>query len=169
MDNLRSIVQQDAEEGGRVNMVAWRYLDKNFAVKKALRDYQRMKQIIEITPDEIKAAYVDMADPRTPSLSPAPSAHNPLAGENRLTAKIDEVDVMRERYREAKDYLKWFEPAWNMLAEEEQMILCEFYMSGSFKSGATSRLHSLSGYSERKIDRMRGDTLHQLSVLLYGQ
>ena len=148
--------------------VAWRYLDKNRAVKKALRDYQRMTQIVEITPDEIKAAYMDMADPHTPSLSHTPSTHNPLAGENRLASKIDEMDVMRERYREARDYFKWFEPAWNMLTEEEQMILREFYMSGSFKSGATSRLHLRLGHCERTIDQMRGDTLHQFSVLLYG-
>ena len=149
-------------------MIAMRYLDKCYATRGVLRDYRTMMNVIEITPDEIKAAYEDATAPRTPALSHAPAAHDPLAGENKLAATIDDLDILRERYRKAIEFMDWFEPAWNVLSEQERMILREFYMAGSFRSGATERLHEQLKCSEKHVERLRGRALSRLALLLYG-
>jgi len=154
--------------GGEQKMIAWRYLDKKFAVRKALRDYPDMAHVMDITPDAIKTAYDSMTAPRTPVISPAPAVRDPLAGENKLAAMLDEMDVVRERYREAVDFMGWFEPAWKLLNDEERMLLNEFYMVGSLKSGATDRLHNRIGYSRQHVERLRGRAFSRLTILLYG-
>ena len=150
-------------------MIAMNYLDKQYATKNVLRDYRRMERVIEITPDEIKAAYEAMVNPRTPTLSQTPAAHNPLAGENRLAAAIDDADILRERYRAAVEYMEWFEPAWQALTDEERLVLTEFYMMGSFRSGANRRLREKYDYSERSIERLRSNAFDAITALLYGR
>ena len=150
-------------------MIAMSYVDKRYAARGALRDYQTMLRVMEITPGEVVAAYGDMAAPRTPVLEHGPTAHDPLTGELKLAAAIDDMDIMRERYQAAVEYMAWFEPAWKSLSEQERIILREFYMSGSLRSGATARLHEQLGLSLKHVDRLRGRALSRLSILLYGQ
>ena len=149
-------------------MIAMSYVDKRYAAKGALRDYQTMLRVMDITPDDIKAAYEDATAPRMPALSHAPAVRDPLAGELKLAAAIDDMDMMRERYRGAVEFIAWFEPAWKALSEQERVILREFYMSGSFKSGATERLQEHLGCSLKHVERLRGRALSRLALLLYG-
>jgi len=149
-------------------MIATSYVDKRYAARGALRDYQTMLRVIEITPDEVIAAYDSMTAPRTLMRLSVPSSGDPLAGELKMAAVIDDMDIMRERYRTAMEFRAWFEPAWEALSEQERMILREFYMAGSFKSGATSRLSARLGCSERHVGRLRAKALIRLSLLLYG-
>jgi len=149
-------------------MIAWNYLDKRYAVRKALRDYQDMVRVIEITPDKVKTVYDDMIAPRTPALSHTPAARDPLAGENKLVSMLDDMHGILERYREAVEFMEWFKPAWKLLTNEEQDILHEFYMGGSLKSGATERLQKQMKYSSQHVERLRGRAFSRLTLLLYG-
>ena len=149
-------------------MIAWKYINKNSAVIAALRDYHNMRFIINNTPDEIKEVYGNMTAPRNPKLSGMPSVRNPQAGSEKLSAQIDKLDILRERYSAAVEYMAWFEPAWSSLTDTEQQILTEFYMSVNQKTGATYRLMRELHYSERKIEQMRSNTLKHLCILLYG-
>jgi len=149
-------------------MIAWKYLDKIGATIAAMRDYDSMRAIINNTPDEIKEVYDKMASPRKTSLSAIPSAHNPKAGEDKLAEQIDKLDVLRERYNSAVEYMAWFEAAWGTLADTERTILREFYMGASLRSGATTRLMSDMNYTERHVERLRSKALRHLQLLLYG-
>jgi hypothetical protein len=64
--------------------------------------------------------------------------------------------------------MRWFEPAWRALTDDERLILSEFYMSGNQRSGATYRLMGLLNYSESHIERMRAKALSGLRQMLYG-
>ena len=149
-------------------MIAWRYLDKTAATVAAMRDYDSMRAIINNTPDEIKDVYEKITAPRSAALTGLPSHRNPHAGEEKLVTQIDKLDVLRDRYGSALEYMAWFESAWGTLADTERMILREFYMTGNQRSGATARLQSMLSYSDRQIDRLRSKAMSRLTVLLYG-
>jgi hypothetical protein len=149
-------------------MIALKYINKNAATVAALRDYHNMRFIINNTPGEIKHLYEKMSTPGTPQLSRTPTARNPQARADQLAAQFDQLDILRERYRQAIEYMAWFEPAWSSLTDTEQHILSEYYLGDNQKSGATYRLMSALNYSESHIERLRSKALNHLRSLLYG-
>lgn len=150
-------------------MIAWKYIDKPQAAIAALRDYSSMRDVINITPQEIKDLYEQMISPRNSQITGLPRAHNPQGAENKLMTSLDKLDVMQERYRQAIEYMGWFEPAWSTLTDDEQRIIKEFYMAGSQRSGATSRLRIELSFSEAHIERLRSKALSHLSLMLFGR
>ena len=150
-------------------MIAWKYLNKPSAAVAALQDYATMREIINITPQETKELYDRMITVGSRHLTGLPSSWNPQAGEDRMVKSLDTLDVIQERYRQAVEYMNWFEPAWATLSDTEQKILREFYTSGSRKSGATARLQVELNFSERQVERLRSKALYRLSHLLFGK
>jgi len=150
-------------------MIAWRYLDKNAATLAALRDYESMRAIINNTPDEIKDVYERMTAPRSAKVTVLPSARSNQTGADKLADQVDKLDVLRERYSTAVEYMAWFEAAWGTLTDTERTILREFYMSGNQRSGAAIRLQTVLQYSDRQVERLRSRAMSRLSVLLYGK
>ncbi len=149
-------------------MVAWKYIDRTAAAKAALRDYDNMKTIISNTPDSIKDMYEQMTSPRSMVMTGLPTAHNLHAGEDTLSNQLDTLDILRDRYRAAVEYMSWFKPAWNALTDDEQYILRESYMGASFRSGSTARIMTENHYSERHVERLRSKALRRLQILLFG-
>lgn len=149
-------------------MIASKYINKNAAAVAAIQDYNNMRFIINNTSQEIKDVYEKMTSPRNLKLSGMPSAHNPQAGTDKLADHIDKLDILRERYTQAIEYMAWFEPAWANLSDTEQYILSEFYMYGNQKSGATYRLMDELNRSERTVERLRSNSLNHLRSLLFG-
>ena len=86
--------------------IIWKYLDKRSAAVDALKDYSSMKFIIEHTDDEIKAAYEKMGGVSSPHSDGMPRTHNPRAAEDRMIKGIEEIDVLKERYRQAAEYME---------------------------------------------------------------
>ena len=150
-------------------MIAWKYIDKSSATIGAIRDYASMRNIINITPQDIKELYDRMVSPRNGKMSHTPRNYNPGSAEDKLASSLDKLDAMQERYRLAIEYMGWFEPAWSSLTDTEQCILREFYMAGTLKSGATARLKDVLNFSEPHIERLRGKALSRLALLLFGK
>ena len=108
--------------------IIWHYLDKRGAAINALKDYGSMQYIIDHTDEEIDTVHDRMSSVGSPVLSDMPKGpHNPQANENRIIAAIDEIDVLKERYRQAVEYMDWFKPAWMALSEDERYVLQTFY------------------------------------------
>ena len=150
-------------------MIAWKYIDKPSATVAALRDYGSMRNIINITPEDIKELYSRMVSPRNSKPSHTPRSYSPGKAEELLTASLDKLDAMQERYRLAIEYMGWFEPAWGSLSDIEQTVLREFYMNPSQKSGATARLEVQLNYGKSNIDKIRRKALSRLAMLLFGK
>lgn len=150
-------------------MIAWKYLNKPSATVAAMQDYSTMREIINITPQETKELYDRMVSVGSRRVTGVPAGWNPQAGEERLVKSLDTLDVIQERYRQAVEYMGWFEPAWATLTDTEQMMLREFYMNGSRKSGATARLQEELNFSERQVERIRSRALSRLTHLLFGK
>ena len=107
--------------------IIWKYLDKRSAAVDALKDYSSMKFIIGHTDDEVKSAYEKMEGVSSPQFDGMPHSHNPQASEDRIIKGIEEIDVLKERYRQAVEYMAWFVPAWEELTEDERYVLEAFY------------------------------------------
>ena len=145
-------------------MISWSYLDKRDATIKALKDYDIMKFIIEDTNDEIwkiKEKAESIGAPKYAEHIRSGSAHS---GEDRIIDVIEEIDTLKERYRQAQEYMAWFEPAWRQLSEDEQYILESYYLE-------EMSIFDLCEHFEIEKDacyKRKNRALLHLTTLLYG-
>ena len=150
--------------------IIWKYLDKRSAVVDALKDYGSMKFIIEHTDDEIKAAYEKMGGVSSPQPDGMPHAHNPRAAEDRMVKGIEEIDVLKERYRQAMEYMAWFLPAWEELSEDERYVLEAFYGDGNeYGSSIIYKIADHFHIEQSSAYNKKNRALHHLTILLFGK
>ena len=150
--------------------IIWKYLDKRSAAVDALKDYSNMKFIIEHTDDEIKTAYEKMGGVSSPQSDGMPHAHNPHAVEDRMIKGIEEIDVLKERYRQAAEYMAWFLPAWEELSEDDRYVLDAFYNEDNeYGSGMADDVADYFGIERASAYRRKNRALAKLTTLLFGK
>lgn len=149
--------------------IMWKYLDKKGAVIRALKDYKSMKFIIDNTDDEIKGLQDRMCSAPDPSLSGMPKVHNPQAGEDRIIKVLDEIDVLKERYRQAMEYMDWFQPAWDPLTEDERYVLETFYTDEDSGTGAVYVICDQYHIERSSAYNKKNRALDKLVVQLYDR
>ncbi len=150
--------------------IIWKYLDKRSAAVDALKDYSSMKFIIEHTDDEIKAAYEKMGGVSSPQSDGMPRTHNPHAVEDRMIKGIEEIDVLKERYRQAVEYMAWFLPAWEELSEDERYVLEAFYSSSNeYGSSVIYKIADHFHIEQSSAYNKKNRALHHLTILLFGK
>ena len=150
--------------------IIWKYLDKRSAAVDALKDYGSMKFIIGHTDDEIKSAYEKMEGVSSPQLDGMPRSHNPQASEDRIVKGIEEIDVLKERYRQALEYMAWFVPAWEELTEDERYVLQTFY--GEDNQYGASAIYDICdhfGIERSSAYNRKNRALSHLVTLLFGK
>lgn len=150
--------------------IIWKYLDKRSATIEAIKDYDSMQFIIENTDAEIKEARDRMVGVGSPNWDGMPHAHNPNAGEERILKGIDEIDVLKERYRQAVEYMEWFQPAWDELPEDDQYVLDCFYRDeNSYGSYAADCVADHFRIEHASAHRKKNRALDRLTLLLFGK
>ncbi len=150
--------------------IIWKYLDKRSAAVDALKDYGSMKFIIGHTDDEIKSAYEKMGGVSSPQLDGMPRSHNPQASEDRIVKGIEEIDVLKERYRQALEYMAWFLPAWEELTEDERYVLQTFYgEDNQYGASAIYDICDRFGIERSSAYNRKNRALSHLVTLLFGK
>lgn len=150
--------------------IIWKYLDKRSAAIDALKDFSNMKFIIDHTDDEIKNAYAKMNGVSSSQFDGMPRSHNPRAAEERIIKGIEEIDVLKERYRQAVEYMAWFVPAWEELSEDERYVLETFYgESNEYGSNAADDVADYFQIERASAYRRKNRVLEKLTVLLFGK
>jgi len=150
--------------------IAWIYLDKRAAAVDALKDYSSMEYIIQNNPDDLEEATESLTAVRTYMPDGMPKAKNPHAGEARLAATLDEIDVLKERYRRALEYMEWFGAAWNALNDDEQFILSEFYHNeDSRQADAIGNICDRYSIERSSAYNKKNRALARLTLMLYGK
>jgi len=150
--------------------IAWTYLNKTDATENVLRDYPIMHHIISTHEEQEQEAREDMVAMPSSSLSGMPGAHDPQAGEKRVTGIMTEMDVMQVRYQRAREYMSWVQPAWEELSEDDQFVLSAFYHGkGDTQEDAVEdvcgRFHIERASAHRKKCRAR----ERFTTRLYGK
>lgn len=150
--------------------IIWQYLDKRGAAINALKDYSSMAYIIEHTDEEIANIHDDMVSISSPEFTDIPhDSFNPQSGEIRLTSAIDEIDVLRERYRQAKEYMEWFQPAWDSLSEDERYVLEQFYWHEEDAFDAISAISNRFHIERSSAYKRKNRAVSKLTLLLFGK
>ena len=98
-----------------------------------------------------------------------PRTHNPQSRENSLLAGIDEIDVLKERYRQALEYMEWFRPAWEQLSEDERYVLDVFYMNGEEGVEGIDQIMRQFKIEKSSAYNRKNRSLNHLTTLLYGK
>lgn len=150
--------------------IIWQYLDKRGATIKALKDYNSMQYIIDHTSDDIAGAKESKSCIRTSKLDGMPKSHNPAAAENRIVDAIEEIDVLKERYRRAMEYMDWFRPAWEELSDDERFVLEASYQNDEGdQNGAVYSICEHFGIERSSAYNRKNRALDHLTILLYGK
>lgn len=148
--------------------ISWSFLDKRKGVIKAIEAYDSMDFIVKHTDEEIAAVRVRMEGIGSPNLDGLPHAHNPQAGEERILNGIEEIDTLKERYRQAVEYMAWFKPAWEQLTDEERYVLETFYMDED-ETGAALAISAELNIERSSAYNKKNKALGHLTMLLYGK
>lgn len=99
-----------------------------------------------------------------------PHAHNPKAVGERVIQEIDEIDILRERYRQAVEFMNWFQPAWNEPSEDEQYVLDTFYRGGSaYGNNVTEMVACTYEIENTTTHKRKNRALDYLQTLLFGR
>lgn len=149
--------------------IIWQYLDKRSAAVNALKDYSSMEYIISHTDEDIKNAYDKMSGTRSPQFDGMPRVHNPQAGEERILNGIEEIDILKERYRQAVEYMEWFKPAWEQLTEDEHYVLETFYSDEDSQTGAVYDICDHFHIERSSAYNKKNRAVQHLAVLLFGK
>jgi len=149
--------------------IVWLYLDKKMATINALKDYSNMEYIIEHTDEDIAAIHEKIESPVGTFPTGMPKACNTKALEDRLVSEIDEIDVLKERYRQALEYMKWFKPAWESLGVDDKYILKVFFENEGSKTEAVANIGEKLFLERAQVYRRKEKALNQLALLLYGK
>ena len=150
--------------------IPWTYLDKTNATVKALKDYSKMQHIIDFTDDEIRQVEEQMAGVGSMKIDGMPRNPDPQAGEERMITGMKQIDVLRERLRQANEYMRWFLPGWNALSEDDRFILDTYYSEDNeYRSNAVDIVSGHFGIERSSAYRRKNRALENLTTLLYGR
>ena len=99
-----------------------------------------------------------------------PYMSSPGAGEDRIHDGLEEIDILKERYRQAVEYIDWFRAAWEQLAEDERYCLETFY--GDENTYGSNAAYSIAVYlnvEQPTAYKRKNRALDRLTVLLFGK
>lgn len=82
---------------------------------------------------------------------------------------IDEIDVLRERYRQAVEYMDWFRPAWDELSVDEKYLLDTFYGQDDYGNGGVYAICEHFSIEKTSAYNKKNRALDHLATLLYGK
>jgi len=86
--------------------ISWSFLDKRKAAVSAMEAFDSMDFIVKHSDEEIQRVENRMVGVGSQNLDGMPHAHNPQAGEERMIKGIEEIDTIKERYRQAVEYIR---------------------------------------------------------------
>lgn len=151
--------------------IAWMYLDKKAAAISALKDYASMKHILTAYVDDATEVRKHLVSIPTPTLMAGVSREiNPHATESHIVRTLDLIDVVKQRYDRAMEYMAWFRPAWDALSEEERLILSVFYQQEDVsRLEIIQRLGDMLGLEKSAVYTRKDKAACHLALLLYGK
>lgn len=148
--------------------IGWNFLDKRTGTINAIKAYDSMNFILLHTDEEILEMKHRMEGVGAQVIDGLPHAHDVHAGEKRVINCIEEIDTLKERYRQALEYMAWFKPAWDQLSDDERYILEAFFMTAE-EGGAAETVSEELGVERSSVYNLKNKALNHLSLLLYGK
>lgn len=151
--------------------IAWIYLDKKAAAINALKDYASMEHILLSYSDDVAEACEHLTSIHSPVLTKGMTGTlNPRVAEERIVRTLDLIDVVKERYQRALEYMAWFRPAWDVLTDGERHLLSELYLcEDETQAEIIQRLCDELCVERAAVYRRKDKAAMRLALLLYGK
>lgn len=150
--------------------VMTKYLDTRKAAICALEDYPLMEQAAgQDTSAEANQLRADLTSPSSARMTGLPHAKDPHAGERRIAATLDKIDLLAARKQEAQDYLDWFLPAWGSLTEDDRFVLENFFLGEGNQDERVQMIGDHFYIQRDSVYRRKNRALDRLAVALYGR
>lgn len=147
----------------------WDYFDYRKAAIGVLQDYGTQHVILNQGDQHTKELRESLTTIGSQRLDDAPRSHNPRAGEARVCAILDNLDVIQARQTKAKQYMEWFTPAWEALTDEDRLVLETFFLDDLTAEDAAIKVAD-HFYVERKTAfAKKARALGRFARLLYGR
>ena len=106
----------------------------------------------------------------SPMYSDMPSGgHKDTAADDRIIDGIEKIDVLKERYRQAKEYMDWFRPSWDKLSEDEQYVLETFYDEDLDVTGNVYEICEHFKIERSSAYNKNNRALNHLQTMLFGK
>jgi hypothetical protein len=105
----------------------------------------------------------------SPRYNGMPHSHNQRAAEDRIIGGIEEIDVLKERYRQAVEYMEWFQLSWDQLTPDEQYVLEAFYTEGYEDTNVVYAICDKYNIERSSAYNKKNRALQHLQVLLFGK
>ena len=86
-----------------------------------------------------------------------------------MASCIDEINVLKERYRQALEYMEWFGPAWDALTDEERYILETFFLTSETKAEAVQVIGAELSIERSQVYYRKEKAVSRLSLLPFGK
>lgn len=149
--------------------VMTKYLDTRKAAIAALQDFHLMEaNADENTEAAAEQLRDDLASPASPRMDGMPHNPNPHAGEQRIAATLDKIDLLHERKRQAMEYLEWFLPAWARLSEDDRFVLEAFFLGEGSQEDAVNQVCDKFYVERTTAYQKKSRALSRLATALYG-
>ncbi len=97
-----------------------------------------------------------------------------LIGQQRLSSYlmvkgIEEIDVLKEHYRQAMEYMAWFLPTWEEILGDDRYVLETFYSDSESQTNAVYDICDRFGIERSSAYNKKNCVLGKLVTLLYGK
>lgn len=84
-------------------------------------------------------------------------------------ASIERIDAYKARYLQARQYMDWFLPAWEVIAEDDRRILEGFFLSEGRQDEKVSMIADHFYVERDTVYRRKNRALDRFATALYGQ
>lgn len=149
--------------------VMTKYLDTRKAAINALQDFALMEQLANLPTKEVAGQLrSDLTTPASPRLDGMPASHDLKAGETRVCATLDKIDLMDERQRQAREYMDWFLPAWALLTDDERFVLEAYFLTEGSREEAIEKISDRFYIEWTSAHDKKSRALRRLATALYG-
>ncbi|TRX47085.1 hypothetical protein FNY88_10905 [Corynebacterium guaraldiae] len=149
--------------------VMTKYLDTRKAAIAALCDFALMEHAADHTHHVADELRTGLASPASPRLDGTPPGRDSHSGEARLAATLDKIDLIAERQREARQYMDWFLPAWEVLSEDDRFILETFFLGDGSQEERVQVIADRYYIEKDSVYRRKNRALDRFAIALYGR
>lgn len=138
---------------------------KSEAMEK-LRLYEAKKRSLQSIPEEIRRLESDMKSIRSAAADGTPVSGGGSGREDMMLNNIVLREELERSLEQAKMWVALVDAGWEILTEEERLILERFYVHP--EKGNVDRLCGELGVEQSSVYRRRDRALYHFTVCLYG-
>jgi hypothetical protein len=149
--------------------VIWKYLNKRSGAIDAIGITTAWNLSSKIPAKTSSRHMLAMTSLHPSGFDGLPHSSNPHAAEDHIISGLADIDILKERYRQAVEYMAWFQPAWDKLSSDEQYVLETFYADEDAQTSAVYAIADHFHIERSSAYKRKNRALDKFAILLFGK